>query len=149
MRIYLLTFFFIVCAFQSQAQTTADTSKIKKNDSLIVIFCEIMPTFQNAEYQDFDDYILKNMVFPTDAKKLRITGNVFVAFIIEKDGSVSNVKVVEGRGLHPSCDNEAIRLILSAPNWNPGMHNGKIIRVRVIKKIPFYQTNSKDRVKMK
>ncbi|HNX44878.1 MAG TPA: TonB family protein [Bacteroidales bacterium] len=70
----------------------------------------------------------ENLHYPPDAKKNNIQGTVFVNFIVERDGSISNVKVL--RGIGGGCDEESIRLIKSMPRWIPGKQRGKPVRVR-------------------
>lgn len=64
-----------------------------------------------------------------------ITGKVFVEFVIEKDGSVTNIKVV--KGLHKSCDEEAIRLISILPKFKPGEQSGIPVRMKMVMPITF------------
>jgi TonB family protein len=68
----------------------------------------------------------KNLRYPTDARKKRIQGKVFVKFIIEPDGSISNVEAV--RGVYASIDEEAIRVIKLCGPWNPGYQRGLAVR---------------------
>ena len=73
------------------------------------------------------NYIFKNVKYPADAREKGIEGMVVVNFIIEKDGSVSSAKVV--RSLHPSLDQEALRVVENMPDWTPGKSEGKPVRV--------------------
>jgi len=72
-------------------------------------------------------FIKDNLVYPESAKKNGVEGVVYVNFIIEKDGSISNVKVL--RGISAECDNEIIRVVNLMPNWSPGMQRGRPVRV--------------------
>ena len=76
----------------------------------------------------FYDYITHNIVYPKSAKDQDIHGKVFLTFIVEKDGSLMNIKVL--RGLSPDIDAEAVRVLQNAPKWNPGMQNGRAVRVQ-------------------
>lgn len=73
-------------------------------------------------------YLAKNIKYPIQAQKKGIEGRVTVRFIVEKDGSISNVTVV--RHIHPLLDKEAVRVIKAMPKWSPGMLNGKPVRVK-------------------
>jgi len=64
-----------------------------------------------------------------------VSGRVVVQFIVEKDGSISNTKVV--RSVDPALDKEAVRAVSSMPNWNPGMKDGKPVRVKYTVPISF------------
>lgn len=85
---------------------------------------------------DINKYLSDNIRYPDDAKKNNIQGTVYVSFIIEKDGSVSGVKVargINGGGL----DNEAIRAVSAMPKWTPGQQNGHTVRVQYMVPIHF------------
>lgn len=85
--------------------------------------------------QAFYDYINKNIKYPAQARRMNIEGRVFVQFIIEKDGSISQVQVI--RGISETCDEEAVRVVSSAPKWAPGKQRGKPVRVKLVLPISF------------
>jgi protein TonB len=85
-----------------------------------------MPEFPGG-YNAIPSYISKNIVYPEKAKKEKIEGRVFVNFIVEKDGKVSDVKVL--RGIGGGCDEEAMRVVREMPDWTPGMQDGQAVRV--------------------
>ncbi len=72
-------------------------------------------------------FLGQNTKYPPIAKESGIQGRVFVNFVVEKDGSISNVKVL--RGIGGGCDEEAIRVVKSMPRWKPGKQRGKAVRV--------------------
>ena len=72
-------------------------------------------------------FLQKNVKYPPIAKESGIQGRVFVNFVVEKNGSISNVKVL--RGIGGGCDEEAIRVVKSMPKWKPGKQRGKPVRV--------------------
>ena len=69
----------------------------------------------------------ENIKYPEAAKKQGIQGTVYVSFVVEKDGTVSNVKLLKGIG--GGCDEESIRIVKGMPKWKPGIQNGKTVRV--------------------
>lgn len=71
-------------------------------------------------------YIQSNIKYPQLAKENNITGRVFVTFVVEKDGSVSNVKAA--RDIGGGCGAEAVRVVKSMPKWKPGKQRGKAVR---------------------
>ena len=71
-------------------------------------------------------YIQQNIKYPQLAKENNITGRVFVTFVVEKDGSVSNVKAA--RDIGGGCGAEAVRVVKSMPKWSPGKQRGKAVR---------------------
>jgi protein TonB len=68
-------------------------------------------------------YLAKNMRYPAKAKANNVQGRVVLKFIVDKQGCISDVKVV--KSLDPECDAEAIRLIKNMPKWNPGKIDGE------------------------
>ncbi|MBR1514109.1 MAG: TonB family protein [Bacteroidales bacterium] len=87
---------------------------------------EEMPQFPGGEPK-LMEYIAKNLNYPQEARDKGIDGRVFIGMVIEKDGSVSNVKVL--RGIGGGCDEEAVRVIKALPKWTPGKKDGKPARV--------------------
>ena len=96
------------------------------NNDTIYQTVEQMPQFPGGE-KALMEYIGKNIVYPVEAKEKEIQGRVFINFVIEKDGSVSTVKVL--RGIGGGCDEEAVRAVSSLPKWKPGIQKGKPVRV--------------------
>ena len=86
---------------------------------------EVYPKFPGGPEKMFE-FIADNLRWPGDDDSC-IQGRVVVSFIVEKDGSLTDVKVV--RSLDPSFDKEAVRIVKSMPKWEPGMWNGKPARV--------------------
>jgi len=93
----------------------------------IFTIVEDMPSFQGKGQEGFRVWIIKHMKYPEIAAENGISGRVFVNFVVEPNGSVSNVKVV--RGVDPALDAEAVRVIKSSPKWAPGKQRGKAVRV--------------------
>jgi protein TonB len=95
---------------------------------------EQMPQFIGGA-DAMDNFINKNMKYPAKAKESHIQGKVYVQFIVEKDGSISEVKI--RRGANKLLDDEALRVIRMMPDWKPGSMRGKIVRVRYTLPITF------------
>ena len=95
---------------------------------------EEMPSFPGGE-QKLMEYVVKNVKYPQIAKETGIKGRVFVSFVVEPDGSVSNVKVL--RGIGGGCDEEAMRVVKSLPKWKPGKQRGKAVRVSYMLPVNF------------
>ena len=102
-----------------------------KEDTVYQIV-EEMPKFPGGEEAMFK-FISENVKYPQEAKDKNISGRVFVNFVVEKDGSVDEVKVL--RSIGGGCDEEAVRVVKSMPKWTPGKQKGKPVRVSYI--IPF------------
>ena len=114
--------------FKFNIQTTEDNpiQVLKNYNDTVYQVVEQMPQFPGGE-KALMEYIGKNIVYPVEAKEKEIQGRVFINFVIEKDGSVSNVKVL--RGIGGGCDEEAVRAVSSLPKWKPGIQKGKPVRV--------------------
>lgn len=100
--------------------------KMKPNANGVYQIVEEMPQFPGGETK-LMEYIAKNLTYPQEARDKGIDGRVFIGMVIEKDGSVSNVKVL--RGIGSGCDEEAVRVIKSMPKWKPGMMKGEPVPV--------------------
>ncbi len=92
------------------------------------VMVEIMPSFKGGDITKFREWIGRRTNYPQAAYENRIKGTVFLTFIVEKDGSVSNVTVI--KGVDPLLDNEAVKAISESPKWTPGLQRGQPVRVR-------------------
>lgn len=88
---------------------------------------EEMPSFPGGNGA-LMSYISSNIKYPVTASEARIQGRVIVSFVVERDGSISDVKVA--RSVDPALDREAMRVVKSMPQWKPGKENGSAVRVR-------------------
>ena len=101
---------------------------------------EQMPEYPGGPSALFE-YLAKNIRYPESAEKAGIQGRVIATFVVMKDGSISNVKVV--KSVSPELDTEALRVLSSMPNWTPGMQNGKAVNVKYTVPISFALPDSK------
>ena len=101
---------------------------------------EQMPEYPGG-MQELFGYLAKNIKYPKDAEDQQIQGRVIATFIINKDGSISDAKVV--KSVSPSLDEEALRVINGMPNWKPGKQNGKVVNVKYTIPISFRLQNPK------
>ena len=83
----------------------------------------------------FYQYVNKNIKYPNQARRMNIEGKVFVQFVIDKEGNITEVQAVKGIGA--GCDEEAVRVIQNAPKWKPGKQRGRPVKVRMILPITF------------
>ena len=83
----------------------------------------------------FYEFVSQNLKYPAMARRMGLEGRVFVQFVVEKDGSLTDIQVVKGIG--GGCDEEAVRVLSMAPKWNPGKQRGRPVRVRMILPIMF------------
>ena len=118
---------------------------MQNNDSIFQIVDE-MPKFPGGE-EGIIKFVATNVNYPEQAKDNSIEGRCFVGFIVEPDGSVSNVEIVRGvasayeeekpKALAQQCDEETMRVVKSMPKWKPGMNEGKPVRVHYVLPISF------------
>jgi periplasmic protein TonB len=94
----------------------------------IFIIVEDMPTFMGKDSNEFRNWIAANLKYPQIAAENGIQGRVFVQFVVNANGRISDAVVV--RGVDPALDQEAVRVIMSSPSWTPGKQRGKPVRVR-------------------
>lgn len=92
------------------------------------------PSFPGGREELFK-YLAYNVKYPIDAAKNKIEGRVLVTFVVEHDGSISNVNVANS--VYPSLDKESIRVVSGMPKWIPGKANGKTVRVKYTIPITF------------
>lgn len=90
---------------------------------------EQMPAFPGGE-AEMMKYIQKNVQYPQVEKEAGISGTCYVTFVVEKDGNITDVKILRGVSGGKGCDNEAMRVVKSMPNWKPGKQNGREVRVQ-------------------
>jgi TonB family protein len=100
--------------------------EVHELDSNVYVSVDVLPEFPGG-INGLMDYLASNIQYPKKAKYLGIEGRVFLNFIIEPDGNVSNVSVLKGIG--GGCDEEAIRVLEAMPRWDAGTIDGKPVRV--------------------
>jgi protein TonB len=96
---------------------------------------EVMPTFKGGDLNKFRDWVGQRTKYPEEAITNKIRGTVFLTFIVEKDGTVSNVTVT--KGVNPLLDEEAVKAISESPKWSPGLQRGQPVRVRFLIPLSF------------
>lgn len=104
-----------------------DDDDDEEEEAQIFTVVESMPGFPGGEAARIK-YLNNNIKYPQMARESGIQGRVFVTFVVEKDGSVTDVRVL--RGIGGGCDEEAIRVIQNMPKWQPGKQRGKPVRVQ-------------------
>ena len=100
--------------------------KVEAENKVFTIV-EQMPQFPGGDAA-LMDYLRSNVHYPTVAAENGVQGRVVVGFVVERDGSITDVQVI--RSVDPSLDREASRVVKSMPRWNPGKQNGSAVRVK-------------------
>jgi periplasmic protein TonB len=121
----LLLIFFLLLTMMSHGQTIIHEEKDTAIRA-VYTFVENMPQFPGGK-DSMQNFINRNMQQPVQTKKYGFEGTERVAFIVEKDGKVTDVHVLNDVG--EGCADEAIRIVKLMPNWIPGRQGGKVMRV--------------------
>ena len=114
-------------------------------DNPIFEVVEHMPEFTGGGMPALMEYLSKNIKYPEAAMKKGIQGRGIVQFVVEKDGSITNVKIL--RSVDPELDKEAVRVVSAMPKWKPGTQRGEAVRVRFTVPVMFRLTEDKIPVK--
>ena len=95
---------------------------------------EQYPSFEGGDLA-FIKFVQSNLIYPEKARRMGLEGKVFVQFIVEKDGSLTNVAVIKGMLI--DCNEEAIRVMQNSPKWLAGKQRGRSVRVQMVIPITF------------
>lgn len=106
---------------------SAQKTVVAKKNQQVFDVVEKMPEYPGGQAALFE-YLSKNVKYPADAEKKKIEGRVLVTFVVNTDGSITDIEVV--RKTFPSLDAEAVRVISGMPKWKPGEQKGKKVRVK-------------------
>ena len=117
--IFSLICFFFMMALPMNAQSESSTKVYDEVDE--------MPSFPGG-LNGLITFLSQNMVYPVTAQENGVQGRVIVSFVVETDGSITDVKVA--RSVDPSLDREAMRVVKAMPKWMPGKKDGKPVRVK-------------------
>jgi len=136
---FAVLFFFTAGAVSNLSAQDKQQQKVKqaqetKAENPVFQVVEVMPEYPGGQ-QALYTYIATNIKYPAEAKTNNIKGTVYITYIIEKDGSVSNVEIKKGIG--GGCDEESARVIKGMPKWSPGLQEGKPVRVQFTLPIKF------------
>lgn len=108
-------------------ETVAQPEPKPVEETKVFDVVEQMPSFPGGDGA-LMEFLSKNIKYPVVAQENGVQGRVVVSFVVERDGSITDVKVA--RSVDPSLDKEAVRVVKSMPNWIPGKQNGSSVRVK-------------------
>ena len=117
-----------------KAKEVVVDEKPKEEETKVFDVVEQMPQFPGGPNALFE-YLSKNIKYPVVAEENGIQGRVIVTFVVERDGSITDVKVA--KSVDPSLDKEAMRVVKSMPHWIPGKQNGAAVRVKYTVPVTF------------
>ena len=113
---------------------SAQKTVVAKKNQQVFDVVEKMPEYPGGQAALFKKK-KKNVKYPADAEKKKVEGRVLVTFVVNTDGSITDIEVV--RKTFPSLDAEAVRVISAMPNWIPGKQKGQVVRVKYTVPIMF------------
>ena len=131
-RLIIMSLMATCCLTTVLAQKTVVSQKDQKEEPFDVV--EDMPAFPGG-MEAMIQFISNNIQYPADAQKQKVDGRVLVNFVVEKDGSITEVKVI--KPTFPSLDAEAVRVVKAMPKWKPGYQKGQAVRVQFTMPINF------------
>lgn len=100
---------------------------VTDEDAIPAQLVDQQPSFMGGDIKTFSRWVNERLLYPEEAKGKCISGRVVLTFNVDTDGKVTNVEVI--RGVEPSLDKEAARVVSLSPKWKPAMHNGKPVKV--------------------
>lgn len=109
---------------------------IDPTDTTWYSYADTMPQMKNGE-KGFENYLKGCIRYPQMEKELGIDGTVYIGFTVEKDGSISYVRVEKGVDNGPGLSKEGIRVVKGMPDWEPAIRNGKAVRMRMVVPIKY------------
>ncbi|WP_346860327.1 TonB family protein [uncultured Draconibacterium sp.] len=109
-------------------------SKVNEKGDVVFFIVEDMPEFPGGD-EALRQFIATNVKYPEDAKKNGIAGKVYISFVVDENGKVADTKVA--RGVDPSLDKEALRVVNLSPTWKPGKQRGEAVKVQYTVPISF------------
>jgi protein TonB len=112
-------------------------SQENSSAEMICFFDEPMATFPGGKSAWFE-YLRSNLSFPHQAERMGVEGAVFVSFVVNEVGEVSDVRVV--RGIGAGCDEEAVKVLLASPKWIPAKLHGQVVKSKMSIRIVFKQS---------
>jgi TonB family protein len=116
----------VLACFVAGLSAQDQKKEFKPGNDGVYYEVQVMPEFPGG-FTALQDFLVKNIRYPEQAKKDTITGKVFVQFVIDEHGKVTGSKII--RGVAPVLDKEALRVINIMPDWTPGKQEGKAVKV--------------------
>lgn len=125
----------LLFSLQLTAQTDTAADSLATDDRVYEMFdVQTPPKFPDGE-KELLRYLSQNIQYPEKARKKSTAGTVILTFVVNKDGSISDVNTVKDIG--NGCGEEAARVVTAMPNWTPGELHGNVVRVRFTLPIRF------------
>ena len=124
--------FSIICTIILSGLSTVGYSQVTSDEIITIV--EVSPSYIGGEAA-MNKFLAKNLTYPKEALEKNIQGTVYVSFIVEADGSITNTVIK--RDIGAGCGEEAVRVIKMMPKWIPGKQRGKTVRTQFILPVSF------------
>ena len=130
MRVLVIAFLILAGCCFGQSSIKRGTIKVKKvpSDTSIYRTVDEVPSFPGGD-SEMMKFIQKNVNYPQTEKEAGVSGTVVVTFVIEPDGSITNIKILKSVAGGKGLDLEALRVVMLMPKWTPGKNKGRAVRV--------------------
>jgi protein TonB len=115
-------------------EPVAEVAKEESDEDVVFMVVEQPAEFPGG-MEAMMKFLQKNMKYPAVARRMGIEGSVFVSFVVDREGKISDLNVI--KGISAECDQEAVRVIKLMPSWKPGKQNGRAVKSRFVLPIKF------------
>ena len=132
MKKTILTLLFLLAVICLKAQDDVTITKIDSGKIFTTI--EQVPEFPGG-LEEFSRFLSTNIIYPKIARQNKTEGRVLIRFVVQRDGSITDLKIL--RGVSKEIDNEALRVLAICPKWKPGMQKGRAVRCSYVVPITF------------
>jgi len=121
---------------ETKIEEVVVTAPVEEKENVDEIFSVVEESANpKGGYPAFYKFVGEKIKYPAQARRMGIEGKVFVEFVVNRDGTIVDVKAIKGIGA--GCDEEAVRIVQSAPAWTPGKQRGKPVRQKMVIPITF------------
>lgn len=134
MKPILITILLFATCSIAKAQQSPTSVEVQVDSNRVFLTVEKAPEFPGGK-NGFTHFLIKTVRYPASGVENRIQGRVWLTFVVEKDGSLTDIKVA--KGVSKDIDAEAVRVMKASPKWNPGMQGGQAVRVQYSQSLDF------------
>lgn len=122
-----------------QAVAIEEIPDSEASSSDIFLVVEDMPEFPGGQ-KAYNRFLLSNLKYPKQARDMGVEGNVYLSFVVDTDGTLSDFELL--RGIGAGCDEEALRVYMESPNWTPGKQRGVAVKTKMQARVSFKLSNA-------
>lgn len=131
MKPFLFLFFTLLCVTIVNTAFAQNESNYTSKGEKVYFAAEVMPSYKGG-YTAMKKFIQDHLAFPAEAQKEMVEGRIIIGFVVRRDGTLDNIKILNGLGF--GCDEAAIAVVSKMFEWTPGSHQGK--KINILMSIP-------------